>query len=173
MRSTRSISLLPALVLSASAISGCNSLLGLDEFSISDAGVSPDVPIGPIADAKPDNYVGECETNVECTERATAAAMDAGTLPPGEGGVREMPAICLKPEARCVELFSEDCTEVTGNYKDDDAIILGTLFSTVGAQRDMNLERQRSATLAADQINSLGGIPPATTGGNRHPLVMV
>jgi ABC-type branched-subunit amino acid transport system substrate-binding protein len=173
MRSKRSISLLPAFLLSASALVGCNSILGLNEFSLGDAGPSIDGPIGPGADVRPDGYVGECDTNAECTDRATAIAIDAGTLPTGDAGLREMPAVCIKPEHRCVNLLTEDCTEVFGDYRDNDAIILGTLFSLVGAQRAMNLERQRSATLAAEQINAVGGIPAPGSGGNRQKLLMV
>jgi branched-chain amino acid transport system substrate-binding protein len=166
----------------ASVLAGCNAILGLNQLSISsdelDSGSPPpDAPIGPVVDAGPDNYVGECTTNVECTDRATAEALDAGTLPDvADGGPRVVPAICLKPEARCVELLSADCDEITGDYRDDDAIILGTLFTTVGAQREMNLQRQRGATLAAEQVNAVGGIPAATAPGaspRKRPLVMV
>lgn len=175
MRSTRSLSLVPALFFGALAGYGCNSILGLNDFVVTDAGMNTGGAGGStIADAKPDNYVGECETNAECTDRLTAAAMEAGAFPlPGDAGFRELPSVCVKPEMRCVPLVTDDCTDVTGDYRDDDAIILGTLFTTVGAQRDMNLERQRSATLAAEQINGLGGIPAPASGGNRQKLVMV
>jgi branched-chain amino acid transport system substrate-binding protein len=172
--------LFPTGLVAASVLAGCNAILGLNQLSISsdelDSGPPPpDAPIGPVVDAGPDNYVGECTTNVECTDRATAAAMDAGTLPDdaGDGGARVMPAICLKPEARCVELFSEDCHEVTGDYKNDDAIILGTLFSVTGDQAATNLQRQHSATLAAEEINNVGGIPAAAGSANPRPMVMV
>ena len=184
MRAKQIFSLLPAGFIAASALAGCNAILGLNNLSIEPAdgggggGGGLDAPSGPIVDVLPDNYVGECTTNAECTERATAAAMDAGTLPDAsDGGAAVMPAICLKPEARCVELLSPDCSEVEGDYLNDDAVVIATLFTTVGAQRDMNLQRQRGATLAAKHINArAGGLPPATTPGsspNRRPLVMV
>jgi ABC-type branched-subunit amino acid transport system substrate-binding protein len=175
----RSSSLLPSLI-AVSILAGCNAILGLDKLSLgseaSDGG-SDAPPTGPIVDATPDGYVGECTTNAECTERATAAALDAGTLPDAaDGGQRVMPAICQKPEGRCVELLSPDCEGVEGDFTDDDAIVIATLFTTVGAQRDMNLQRQRGAQLAAKHIAKAGGIPPATTPGSsnrRRPLVMV
>jgi ABC-type branched-subunit amino acid transport system substrate-binding protein len=174
MRAKRSFSLLPAgLVTTALALAGCNSILGLNELSIGtdelDAAI-PDVNIGPVQDVAPDNYIGECTTNAECTERATAAAIDAGTLP--EGGMPVVPAVCVRPEARCVELDSEDCKWITGDYLRDDAIILGTLFSTTGDQAATNLQRQRSATLAAEEVNNVGGVPAAGDAPPR-PLVIV
>jgi branched-chain amino acid transport system substrate-binding protein len=166
--------------IAASALAGCNAILGLNELSLATGKPDSGLPdsMTPIVDATPDNFVGECTTNAECTERATAAAVekDAGLPDVNVGGMRVVPAICLKPEQRCVELLSEDCTEITGDFRDDDAIVLGTLFSTVGAQGAMNLQRQRGATLAADQINNVGGIPSATTPdstGRKRPLVMV
>jgi hypothetical protein len=177
MRAMRLYSLLSSFV-GIAVLAGCNAILGLNQLSLgseaSDAG--PDVPTGPVVDATPDHYVGECNTNLECTERATAAARAAGTLPDAaDGGPAVMPAICQKPEGRCVELLSPDCDSVEGDFTDDDAVVIATLFTTVGAQRGMNLERQRGAQLAVIHINKQG-LPPATTPGSsnrRRPLVMV
>jgi hypothetical protein len=178
MRAMRSSSLLPSLI-AISILAGCNAILGLDKLSLGSEALDGGwdaPPIGPIVDAAPDTYVGECTTNLECTDRATAAALDAGTLPDAaDGGPRVMPAICQKPEGRCVELLSPDCNEVEGDFTDDDAIVIASLFTTVGAQRAMNLERQRGAQLAVIHINKQG-LPPATTPGSsnrRRPLVMV
>ena len=171
MRAKRLHSLVPAGFVVALAVAGCNSILGLNQLSIGeqDAGTNPPRPDGPgAADVLPDNYVGECLTNAECTDRATA---EAGALP--DGSMPVVPAVCVRPEARCVELLTEDCTEILGDYKDDDAILLGTLFSTVGGQRDQNIERKQSATLAAEQINAVGGIPAPPSGGKRQRLVVL
>jgi branched-chain amino acid transport system substrate-binding protein len=160
----------PAVFVVASTLAGCNSILGLSQLSIGeqDAGTVPPRPDGPtVSDVLPDNYVGECTTNAECTDRATA---EGGTLP--DGSTRIVPAVCVRPEARCVELLTDDCNEITGDYRDDNAILLGTLFSTVGAQSAMNLQRQHSATLAAEEINNVGGIP-APPGGKLQKLVML
>jgi branched-chain amino acid transport system substrate-binding protein len=162
-------------LVAASVLAGRNSILGLNQLTISDqldGGGPPDAPVNPPVDASPDNFVGECLTNVECTERATAPPSTPARCA-ADGGARVVPAICLRPEARCVELLSEDCHEVTGNYRDDDAIILGTLFSTTGDQAATNLQRQRSATLAAEEINMVGGVPAASGAANPRPLVMV
>jgi ABC-type branched-subunit amino acid transport system substrate-binding protein len=84
-----------------------------------------------------------------------------------------VPAVCLKPEGKCVELLSADCKTITGDYLDDNAVLLGTLFSTSGVQAATNLQRQRSATLAFEEINSKGGLPPRVTGGLTRPIVAV
>ncbi|HEX7670643.1 MAG TPA: ABC transporter substrate-binding protein [Polyangiaceae bacterium] len=107
----------------------------------------------------------ECTTNRECTDRETAAAGKGA-----DGGV--VAAVCVKPEGHCVRLLSEDCNAITGDYLDDRAILLGSLFSTKGAQGATNLPRQNSATLAVEEIDSAGGIPGATSADSR-PLVMV
>ena len=176
MRAMRSNSLLLSFV-AVSILASCNAILGLNDLSFNegkDAG--PDVTIVPPVDAPPEGYVGECSTNLECTERATAAAKAAGNLPDAaDGGPGVMPAICQKPEGRCVELLSPDCEGVEGDFTDDDAIVIASLFTTVGAQRGMNLERQRGAQLAVIHINKQG-LPPATTpasSNRRRPLVMV
>src|SRR5688572_21729131 len=133
MRAMRSFSLLPSLI-AISILAGCNSILGLSQLTIGDDPSNEggsDAPIGPVIDVGPDNYVGECTTNLECTERATAEAKDAGNLPDAaDGGPGVMPAICQKPEGRCVELLSPDCNEVEGDFTDDDAVVIATLFTT-------------------------------------------
>jgi branched-chain amino acid transport system substrate-binding protein len=105
---------------------------------------------------------GECETNAECTDRATAEAASGATVP----------AVCVKPDGRCVILKSEDCDQITGDPSDDDAIIIGSLFSTKGAQAATNIQRQQSAMLAVNQINDVGGIP-GTGPGTSRKLVLV
>jgi ABC-type branched-subunit amino acid transport system substrate-binding protein len=110
--------------------------------------------------------VGECQTNQECIDKASADNPGAG----GEnGGV--VPAVCIMPEGRCAPLLSEDCDTITGDYTNDDAIILGSLFSTKGPTAATNLPRQQAAMLAIEQINSNAGGVPA--GDKTRPLVMV
>lgn len=96
---------------------------------------------------------GECEINADCSAKLGAAAA------------------CVGPENRCVPLLSEDCDVVTGDPEDGEVIILGSLFSTQGAQAETNKHRQQAAMLAVNQINQLGGIPRG--GGGTRKLVMV
>ncbi len=168
---------------SVASVLGCNSIVGLGRFSVEStnaagSGGSADSGAGGSnqggdaldaseLDASDEAAVGECETNAQCTERATQAALDAGAADAGT-----VAAMCIRPEHRCVALLSEDCDRITGDYLDDKAILLGTLFSTKGAQAATNLPRQQSATLAVEEINRAGGIP-AAVGKPPRPLVMV
>ena len=140
--------LLPALF----ATTGCNSLLGLDDLSLRSNG---DGGIGPT-----------CTSNRECVALASGDDEDSGDAAP-------RPAVCLQPEGHCVELLSEDCATVTGDYENDDAIVIGSLFSITGAQGSTNLHRQQSAMLAVEEINAAGGVPAGVTSAQGRPLVLV
>lgn len=127
---------------------GCNALIGLDEYTVASTGAD-----GGSLDAG-----AQCTTNAECN------ADDRG------GNV---PAICLKSEGRCVPLKSPDCQTITGDYLDDRAIVIGSLFSLTGTQLGTNLPRQQSAALAVEEINAAGGIPQGATSADGRPLVLV
>lgn len=124
------------------------------------------------AGGEPSVYVGECTTNQECTDRASENGEGIGAG--GEGGTSGVvPAMCIMPEGRCETLLSEDCDVVTGDYLDDDAIIIGSLFSTKGTQAATNIPRQQAAALAVEQINDIGGVPGGATAARSRPLVLV
>jgi ABC-type branched-subunit amino acid transport system substrate-binding protein len=111
---------------------------------------------------------GDCTTNQECTERASAALGAAGA------GPETVAAVCVKQGgAHCVPLLSDDCQTITGDYTNDQAIIVGSLFSTLGTTAPTNIPRQQSAELAIEQINAAGGVPSGSTSANPRPLVMV
>lgn len=82
----------------------------------------------------------ECESHEDCAERN------------GE------PFACVPASGKCVQLRSPECKEITGTPTPN-AIILGSLFSVSGPQKDTNLPRQQSAMLAVKQLNAAGGIP--------------
>lgn len=180
-----------AVLITAGAVA-CNNLVGLNDLKVSDesagkgtvqggskgnnggnstgAGGSSDNPLGgngsemTEAGAGGDGggvYVGECKTNKDCNQMAT-----------GEGGEgADMAAsVCILPDGRCEKLLSEDCDAITGDYLNDKAIILGSLFSTKGTQAATNLPRQQAAALAIEQINAVGGVP---SGDTSRPLVLV
>jgi ABC-type branched-subunit amino acid transport system substrate-binding protein len=192
-------------LVSAGCIVGCNSIIGLDQFSISEstgqaggaagnaatgtagnggtagtggAGGSGGSDLDASSDASEEPRVVECRTNRECTDRATLAAMtqfaEAGPPDGSDGGPPgTVPAMCVQSIGKCVELLSVDCQTITGDYVDDNAVLLGTLFTTSGAQGSTNLQRQQSATLAFEEVNSKGGLPPRTAGGPRRPIVVL
>jgi ABC-type branched-subunit amino acid transport system substrate-binding protein len=136
-------------VLTVVVAGGCNTLIGLDDLN-----VSPSTP-----DASTPNSAAECTTNAECN---TDSASDGNA-----------PAICKKPAGRCVPLLSPDCRTITGDYKDDRAILIGSMFSLTGAQAGTNLPRQNSAILAVEEVNKAGGVPRGKTSADARPLVMV
>jgi ABC-type branched-subunit amino acid transport system substrate-binding protein len=133
----------------ALSVAGCNSLLGLDDLSVSNPGVDASMPEAGTG----------CLTNLECNA-------DGGS----DGNAY---AICKKPERRCVPLLSPDCRTVTGDYKDERAIFIGSLFSLTGGQSGTNVPRQQSAILAVEEINKAGGVPRGTTSADARPLVLV
>jgi ABC-type branched-subunit amino acid transport system substrate-binding protein len=202
MRAKRTIGVVLTGFTVASAFVGCNSLVGLDQFSITQAGSggaagdgTPSTSSGGMSgsngtsgsggtggemDAGEEPRVVECHTNAECTDRATRAAQarfdDAGPPDGSDAGRPEVvPAMCIQSVGKCAELYSVDCQRITGieYYLDDNAVLLGTLFTTSGAQGATNLQRQQSATLAFEEINTKGGLPPQTPGGPRRPIVAV
>jgi ABC-type branched-subunit amino acid transport system substrate-binding protein len=133
----------------------CSAVLGFNDFSVN-------------VDAADGGVLGTpmCTSNRACTEHS-GAPMDASN------GAVAVPSICLKKTGQCVPLLSDDCNVITGDYLDDSAIVIGSLFSTTGAQASTNLARQQSATLAVEEINAAGGIPSGTTSADARPLVMV
>ncbi|HEY6562069.1 MAG TPA: hypothetical protein VI072_32605 [Polyangiaceae bacterium] len=151
----------------ATAIAACNSLLGLDDLEVdtqSEGGAGSAGSAGNGGDSG-----GPCPascTNRACTERATQDASRP------DGGV--VPAMCVKQTCECVELFTAECQTVTGDYTDDNAILIGSLYQTVGPQANTNTARQRGAILAVNQINqAAGGIPQVDTAAQARPLVML
>ncbi|HKO53232.1 MAG TPA: ABC transporter substrate-binding protein [Polyangiaceae bacterium] len=113
---------------------------------------------------------GDCTTNQECTDRLTQEAMGKA----GGTGTAEVAAACVKsPIPHCVKLLSEDCDGITGDYLNNRAIFVGSLFSTKGPTAATNLVRQQAAALGIEQINMAGGIPTGSTSANGRPLVMV
>ena len=135
----------------------CNQILGLDDLNVSaTADASPTLRDGGAAYASQ-----RCTLNRDC---AASAAV-------GDGGIN--PALCVKATHHCAPLLSKDCTTITGDYTDDDAIVIGSLFSTTGAQATTNLARQQSAILAVEEINAAGGIPAGGTSAGGRPVVMV
>jgi ABC-type branched-subunit amino acid transport system substrate-binding protein len=178
-------------------VAACNSLVGIDDLKVSESsnggsdspakggsnaksgdgngGSSSDPTSGGAGSEASEAgaggegeapYVGECQTNQECTDKA--AAMGVG----GEASDNAA-SVCRMPEGKCVKLLSEDCDHITGDYLNDRAIIVGSLFSTKGAQAATNIPRQQAAALGIEQINAVGGVPAGETSADARPLVMV
>src|SRR6185369_7910665 len=189
-----------ALALTLFSLVGCNAIVGLDKIQVSDtpagsagssSGGGQDTSGGGSAGkgvagheagtgATREDQAGEggmggegepgdCKTNQECTDRFSNEAM-------GEGG--SAPSVvagaCIQtPIPHCVKLLSEDCDAITGDYTNNQAIFVGSLFSTKGTTAVSNLQRQKAAALGIEQINGPGGVPAGNTSANPRPLVMV
>jgi ABC-type branched-subunit amino acid transport system substrate-binding protein len=129
----------------------------------------------------------ECTRNDECTARATAEGpLEAGVVRADAGSTQApyqetldggvVPAVCLKSVGKCARLLSADCRSFIGDYRNDDAILIGTFFATTGPTGAANSSREQSAILAAEELNSSiagGGLPPATDGGMVRPLLVL
>lgn len=173
-------------------LAGCNAIVGLDKIEIvpdqptagkdsggggsddeggsgglANSGTGGDV-IGDGGGDAGSAPVGDCVTNQECTDRLTTAGV----------GVKDkdgkIAGACIQePAGHCVALLSEDCDTITGDYTQERAIFIGSLFSTKGATAPTNIQRQQAAMLGVEQINTGGGIPDGATSANPRQLVMV
>lgn len=113
-----------------------------------------------VFDTQLQNVAPACTSNQECVVASDGGAGFATAT------------VCVKPEGKCVALVSEDCTLITGDSSNDNAILLGSLFQTSNAQGPTNLQRQESAAMAIDEIDDVGGVPGAGAAAPR-PLVLV
>lgn len=93
----------------------------------------------------------DCTTNAACTE-------DIGA-----------PAICRNGD--CVELTSEDCTQVIGDFENDNAVVYGIFTPLTGPSKLAGTTQTVFHEMAIDEINEVG--LPGGTAGVRRPLVGV
>ncbi len=108
-----------------------------------------------------------CTSNAECTRHFTE-------LDRANGGGETVPGICMD-SGICTRLLTDECTGVVGDYTDDAAILIGSLFGTQGAGGQsamIGAQRQESVALAVEDFNRVGGIPGSEAGAYR-PLVLV
>jgi branched-chain amino acid transport system substrate-binding protein len=99
---------------------------------------------------------GPCATNAECIVRSG-----------------NKPAICRKDNKTCQPLLSNECQNVYGDPSNDDAIVIGGLFTLTGVNTSSGKARMNSIELAIDDITqTVVGIPGGTNGKPR-PLVLV
>jgi len=145
------------------AIWACGEVLGLDEYQVQAAQAGAGA--SGIEQVQPGAPVGahSCKSHRDCQPDAGSSLDEAA----------EDASVCELSTGRCVKLLSDECQTVTGDYRNDRAIILGSMFSLSGAQGSVNRARERSVILAIDEINKLGGIPSAVPGNETRPLVLV
>lgn len=126
--------------------------------------------IGSLACSACTVFDKELPPKVECTSNADCTTMLSS-------GGTTTPAVCVQdPAPHCVQLTSEDCTTITGDYMDDNAVLIASLLSITGAQGPTNIPRQQSAIMAVEEINASnasGGILQSAAPGDTRKLVML
>src|SRR5690242_15408263 len=82
----------------------------------------------------------ECATNADC---------------PGDN------RICRKSDGACVNLVTAECQTVLGDYKDEDAVILGATVALTGSNASVGIPEKNAIALALlDFRTSANGLPP-------------
>ena len=127
----------------------------------------------------------QCKTDADCTQRggpftsaicaAGICTLDGAPCTTNQSCIDRLgaPAVCVRPKAACVPLLSQDCMKVIGDPANDDAVIVGALFSLSGTNQSSGTARMRSVEVAANDIKqNVPGIPVAASGKAR-PLVVL
>ncbi|MBX3202521.1 MAG: ABC transporter substrate-binding protein [Labilithrix sp.] len=129
--------------LTLGGVVACDAILDVSSYKVA---------AGTDEDAGPE--VAECAANADCTSK-------------GEYN------ICRKSDGKCVSLLSPDCARIVGDYKDDNAILIGSLLPTAGPDQSSGLPIQNSIELAIEDFRSIGNVAPRPGGTARRPLVLV
>lgn len=143
----------------------CSSVLGVDDFKVGSTTTNQsDASSGGLVDGHtdPSNEAGsEGGPLADCTLNADCA----------KGGDN---TICRKSDHKCISLVTSDCAHIRGDYKSDDAIIIGSVLPTAGPDETSGLPEQRAIDLAIDDFKGFGNLPAIPGGsGARRPLVLV
>lgn len=82
--------------------------------------------------------------------------------------------ICRKTDGKCVGLLSNECKEVFGDPKNDDAVIFGATVSLTGSNASVGIAEKNALQLALDDFRiSANGLPPLPGSTKRRPLAIV
>jgi ABC-type branched-subunit amino acid transport system substrate-binding protein len=153
--------LLPILTLAAALAPGCSLVVNSDADQCetsADCDSKGGAFVGAVC-TRDRTCLAVCSTNHGCTEAI--------------GG----PAICVKENKKCAPLLSQDCKTILQepNAIDrDDAVVVGILMPQTGENAASMKPRVNSMELARRQIsNSASGLPGATVGAPRRPLVLL
>jgi branched-chain amino acid transport system substrate-binding protein len=99
---------------------------------------------------------GPCATNAECITRNGNA-----------------PAICRQDNKTCQPLLSTECIKVYGDPSNDDAIVIGGIFTLNGVNKSSGTARMNSIELAMDDFTQTVVGLPGGTNGKPRPFVLV
>lgn len=163
--------LLATAAAGAGLLVACSAVLGVDDYEVKphadvDSGSSGDPDGGPDLDGGGD--ANERDTGTDGDAQPTnECAVNKDCEAKGEN------VICRKATGTCVSLVSPECTHVLGPYKDDNAIILGSIAPTAGPDQTSGLPEQNAIDLAIGEFNGVGGLTAAPGSGAPRPLVLV
>jgi ABC-type branched-subunit amino acid transport system substrate-binding protein len=127
--------------------------------SPADVNVADTTPFDAGSDAGSDTGV-DAAPAVECTVTSECNPKKSTT------------SIC-RSDGVCVELVSPDCNYLAGDYKSDDAIVIGSIFSTSGSGASTGIARRNSVELAINEISQTVVGLPGGRGGKPRPLAFV
>jgi ABC-type branched-subunit amino acid transport system substrate-binding protein len=163
MRNVPSIFVIACLL---GVTAGCAAIRGLDEYTVGDApsgSPAPSLPVdpgGPAPTTETTTPQTGCRSNSECTVLATRDG--SATSKPTR------PAVCVKTTGKCEALVTDDCPRVSGDYANDNAVLVGTLLGDSGAST-----LEQAASLAAQEIDANGSLPAYVPGGPARPIVLI
>jgi hypothetical protein len=145
---------LVAIPVMAVLVVGCSSLLDLGSYSVGNA--DSGAMMGTEAGADVVVAAQECTTNAECISKL-------GDF-----------SICRKIDFKCAKLLSPDCPQVLGNWKDDNAVILGSILPIIGPDKSGGIPLLDAIAVGIDDFTSgANGLPPILGGSVRRPIAVV
>jgi branched-chain amino acid transport system substrate-binding protein len=77
------------------------------------------------------------------------------------------------PSGTCANLFSANCTRVSGDYKNDDAFIFGSVLPSTGPDTSTGKACENAIILAIEDLRQTANGLPALAGEGKRPLVLV
>lgn len=81
--------------------------------------------------------------------------------------------ICRKSDNKCASIVSAECTHVVGDYKNDSAIIIGSILPTAGPDQTSGLPIQDAIDVALADFQSVNNLPAVPGSTARRPLVLI
>jgi ABC-type branched-subunit amino acid transport system substrate-binding protein len=82
--------------------------------------------------------------------------------------------VCRKSDRTCQGLLTAECTSVLGDWRDDDAVLLGATVALTGPNASVGIPERNAIELALNDLRtSANGLPPRPGSSKRRPLAVV